>query len=271
MFSPLLGELRNGDRPDRKEIARHLQSAIAALPKGVEKIYARADSGFFCWHAVQAYQKAQVQFVIVARKTSRLLEQLYSADWKPSPKTDADQQCEFRYQPEGWGQAYRFVVLRYKKKEKSSPQREQYQLFDTPEYTDRVFVTDMDRAIELVIWFYSQRAGAENLINDDSAENCAGARAPSCFKVRKSSRTGRSRRRGLSFPDRGQVVFPGCAARAALKATLEKGPTERWIIGSNDLATIREPRADFRLPRLPAVATLRTFTPIQTATISSTW
>jgi hypothetical protein len=76
---------------------------------------------------------------------------------------------------------------------------------------------------------------------NDSAENWADARAPSCFKVQKSSRTARSRRHGLSFPDRGQVIFPGCAARAALKATLEKGLTERWIIGSNDVATIIEP------------------------------
>ena len=34
------------------------------------------------------------------------------------------------------------------------------------------------------------------------------------------------------------MIFPGCAARAALKASLAKDPTERWIIGSNDLATI---------------------------------
>ena len=128
------GELRNGDRPDGKQIARHLRSVIAALPKGIQKIFARADSGFYCWEAVQAYQKAKAHFIIVARKTSRLLEQLQTADWKPSPKTDADEQCEFRYQPEGWGQAYRFVALRYKKKEekKSPPEREQYQLFDTP-------------------------------------------------------------------------------------------------------------------------------------------
>ena len=69
-----------------------------------------------------------------------------------------------------------------------------------------------------------------------SAENCADARAPSCFKVQKSSRTARSRRHGLSFPDRGQAIFPGCAARAAWKASLEKIPTERWNTGSNDVA-----------------------------------
>jgi hypothetical protein len=33
-----------------------------------------------------------------------------------------------------------------------------------------------------------------------------------------------------------RVIFPGCAARAALKASLEKGLTERLIIGSNDAA-----------------------------------
>ena len=171
------GELRNGDRPDGKQSARHLRSVIAALPKGIQKIFARADSGFYGSEAVQAYQEAQAHFIIVARKTSRLLEQLQTADWKPSPKTDADEQCEFRYQPEGWGQAYRFVALRYKKKEeeKSPPEREQYQLFDTPEYTYRVFVTDLDRAIDLLVWFYSQRAGAENLIKE--ANNDAGLAA----------------------------------------------------------------------------------------------
>ncbi len=83
------GELRNGDRPDGKQIARHLHSVIAALPQGIEKIFARADSGFYCWQAVEAYQKAQVRFIMVARKTSRLLERLQTADWKPSSANSA--------------------------------------------------------------------------------------------------------------------------------------------------------------------------------------
>src|SRR6266700_57438 len=70
---------------------------------------------------------------------------------------------------------------------------------------------------------------------NDSAENWADARAPLCFKVQKPSRTARSRRHGLSFPARGQVIFPACAARAVLTATLGKGPTDGWIIGSNDV------------------------------------
>src|SRR5215472_15350685 len=169
------GELRNGDRPDGKQIARHLAGVFAALPACVRQIFARADSGFYCWQAVEAYEKGKAQFIIVARKTARLLEKLHRADWKPSPKTDADEQCEFWYRPDDWAKPYRFVALRYQKKEKPAEEREQYQLFDTPEYIYRVFVTNMTRPIDLLVWFYSGRAGAENLIKE--ANNDAGLAA----------------------------------------------------------------------------------------------
>ena len=171
------GELRNGDRPTGAQIARHLESVLASLPPAVNTIYARADSGFYCREAVEAYQSRGVQFIVSARKTSRLVEELKAADWKRSPRTDADGQCEFRYQPEGWGKACRFVALRYRKKphRKEAGEPEQYQLFDTPEYTYRVFVTNMKDAIDRLAWFYNQRAGAENLIKE--ANNDAGLAA----------------------------------------------------------------------------------------------
>ncbi len=171
------GELRNGDRPTGKQIASHLRTALRMLPAGIEKIFARADSGFYCWEAVEAYQKASCQFIVVARKTSRLVEQLQGADWKPSPKTDAEAQCEFHYQPDGWGEAFRFVALRYEKEpeEVEAGKAEQYQLFATSRYTYRVFVTNLDRPIDLAVWFYNQRAGAENLIKE--ANNDAGLAA----------------------------------------------------------------------------------------------
>jgi len=171
------GELRNGDRPTGAQIARHLESVFAGLPPSVESIYARADSGFYCAEAVEAYEKANVQFIISARKTSRLVDELKAADWKRSPQTDADGQCEFRYQPDGWSKAQRFIALRYQKKPQPRPagEPEQYQLFDTPEYSYRVFVTNMKDAVALLAWFYQQRAGAENLIKE--ANNDAGLAA----------------------------------------------------------------------------------------------
>ena len=162
----LMGELHNGDRPSGAQIARHLESAWAALPEGVETVYARADSGFYGGEAVEAYERRDCGFIISARKTARLVEELKAARWTGSPRTDADGQCEFRYQPQGWAKAYRFVALRYEKKPKPKKlgEPEQYQLFDTPEYSYRVLV-----------WFYNQRAGAENLIKE--ANNDAGLAA----------------------------------------------------------------------------------------------
>jgi hypothetical protein len=167
------GELRSGDRPTGKQIARHLEAVFAAVPQCVRQIYARADAGFYCWEAVQAYEKKNVFFIITASKTSRLREELEKARWKASPKTDADEQCEFQYQPDGWGKAYRFIALRYEKKDK--PGKEQYQLMETADYRYRVFVTNLEDELELLVLHYEQRAGAENLIKE--ANNDAGLAA----------------------------------------------------------------------------------------------
>jgi len=171
------GELRNGDRPSGKQIRDHLRNVQGALPPGVKQIYGRADSGFYCWDAVEAYEEFHARFVICARKTSRLVEELRQAEWKPSPKTDAGAECAFYYQPEGWSKPYRFVALRYEKTraEREAEESEQYQLFETSQYKYRVFVTDMSDPISFVVWFYSQRGGAENLIKE--ANNDAGLAA----------------------------------------------------------------------------------------------
>jgi hypothetical protein len=177
----IAGELRTGDRPTGRQIAQHLKEAFASLPQQVSTIYARADSGFYCWEAIEAYQQQGCRFIVSARKTPRLVELLKAAAWTGSPKTDADGQCEFHYQPEGWGQQYRFLALRYRKKPKVQDEAvpEQYQLFDTPEYCYRVFVTSMSDPLYWLVWFYNQRAGAENLIKE--ANNDAGLAAhPSC-------------------------------------------------------------------------------------------
>lgn len=65
------GCLHNGDKPSRETIARHLASVMETLPNTVEILRARADAGFSCWEAVQAYSDWNCEFVIVARQTER--------------------------------------------------------------------------------------------------------------------------------------------------------------------------------------------------------
>ena len=116
------------------------------------------------------------------------MEELQKAEWKPSKKTDADEECEFTYQPQGWAKPYRFLALRYDKaarekqdnkkkgnKKPDSSNAEQYQLFDTAPYEYRVFVTNMKGSVAQLTDFYRQRAAAENLIKE--ANNDAGLAA----------------------------------------------------------------------------------------------
>jgi len=121
------GELRNGDRPTGKQIGDHLRNVRAALPPGVKEIYGRADSGFYCWDAVEAYEEFDARFVISARKTSRLVEQLRQAAWKPSPQTDGDAECESAISRMGgrrntgsWPCAMRKRVRRWSRRRPSS-------------------------------------------------------------------------------------------------------------------------------------------------------
>jgi len=60
------GELRNGDRPTGKQIAKHLESVMTTVPKGVQVIYGRADCGFYCWEAVAAHRRRRTMQVLVS-------------------------------------------------------------------------------------------------------------------------------------------------------------------------------------------------------------
>ena len=73
------GELRKGERPTGKQIAAHLDHVFAVLPEGVQRCYARADSGLYCWDTVEAYEKHGCQFVLSAQKTPRLVAELKAA------------------------------------------------------------------------------------------------------------------------------------------------------------------------------------------------
>jgi len=68
--------LRNGDPPLGREIPAHLDAVAASLPPVVKRVYARADSGFYCREAIEAYEKKGRHYIVVARKTARLIEQL---------------------------------------------------------------------------------------------------------------------------------------------------------------------------------------------------
>ena len=125
----------------------------------------------------RVWEAAHVGLAAVTLDTDTTVHTLFGHQMGGRKSYNPKNKGKRSYQPEGWGAAYRFIALRYQKKPKTNDadQPEQYQLFDTPEYTYRVFVTNMNRPIDLLVWFYDQRAGAENLIKE--ANNDAGLAA----------------------------------------------------------------------------------------------
>ena len=69
------------------------------------------------------------------------------------------------------GQSIPLIALRFEKHpegDEEIAETVQYQLFATRQYIYRVFVTNMEEPIDKVVWFYNQRAGAENLIKESN-------------------------------------------------------------------------------------------------------
>jgi len=124
----------------------------------------------------RSVRRIDARFVICARKTARLVEELRQAQWKPSPKTDADVECE-SLSAGRMDKPYRFVALRKEKATRRTGSRgnRAIPVIRNQPIQYRVFVTDMSDPIYFVVWFYGQRGGAENLIKE--ANNDAGLAA----------------------------------------------------------------------------------------------
>ena len=97
------------------------------------------------------------------------MEELRQAEWKPSPKTDADAECEFRYQPDGWSKPYRFVALRYEKtREEMDAETERLCAAQVPGDTHRDLQVQSDysgqtfKHILVPIWLLSYDYGARH-------------------------------------------------------------------------------------------------------------
>jgi len=115
----LSGELRKGERPSGQQIAAHLEGVFAALPAGAERCYARADSGM----AMRRWKRMRSTDAGWWWRRRRRPAGWRSCKAHAGRARPADGQCEFRYQPEGWGKAYRLVALRYVKKPKPKKKR----------------------------------------------------------------------------------------------------------------------------------------------------
>lgn len=159
------GELRPGDAYTATGTVWLLRACFAKLPATVRQIRVRADVGFYNYKIVRAIEARRAKFVIVARLTpplKRLIPGLRYTEVRPGLAV-----AEGQYQPHGWPQPYRVVVVR-----KTLPEEETAQttLFTLGRYSYHAFVTNFRIRPLAVYRFYNDRAAVENIIKELKAD-----------------------------------------------------------------------------------------------------
>jgi hypothetical protein len=138
-----------------------LERAFAKLPEPIREVRVRADGAFFDHKIIEFIEEKGAFYAIVARLTHPLKNRLSGLRYRcVSPGVWA---AEFRYCPQGWPGARRFVVIRRPVPEEPSAQ---LHLFQMGGYSYQVLVTSLP-LIPLNLWrFYNQRARAELIIRE---------------------------------------------------------------------------------------------------------
>jgi hypothetical protein len=138
-----------------------LKRAFEKLPSSVREVRARADSAFYDREIVEYFKEKGVLYTIVARLTKPLKGRLGNVRFRRASREIFAGQ--FRYQPTGWKQAERFVVIR-----RPVPEEPNWQLslFQMKGYTYQVLVTNLSLTPYQVWRFYNDRAQAELIIRE---------------------------------------------------------------------------------------------------------
>lgn len=153
------GELRYGNAHTAEGVSDMLTTVLAILPSFVRTIRVRTDAGFYDGDFIQQLWDNSIEFAVVAHLTAPLKHKVPALKYfKVDPVYST---AEFRYQPHGWKQKYRFVVLREQLTEKRDAA---LTLFKIKAYAYHVVVTNLSLTPYGVFEFYENRSGIERTI-----------------------------------------------------------------------------------------------------------
>lgn len=132
------GELRSGDTHTATGTLELVQEVFEKLPVSVKTVVFRADKGFFDHKIVEVLEDRKTFYVIVSKATRPIKERLSSLNY--NSYSSALQSSEFQYQPHGWKQPHRFVVIRCPIPDEPN---NQLTFFMLGRYSYQIFVTNL--------------------------------------------------------------------------------------------------------------------------------
>jgi hypothetical protein len=164
----LMGKLRKGQTVSGKEAADFIKKIKNHLPGCVQQVLLRADGEFLSWPAIAACIEAGFDFIIANKGCEPPFD---SNSWYRPWKRKPFEYNSCLYQPTGWGEPCRFVVMRIPKEQAQKPgQAVQCVLFEDERYQYRIFCTNLAGPAHKVIREYDKRADVENLVGEAKRE-----------------------------------------------------------------------------------------------------
>jgi hypothetical protein len=157
----LCGDQRRGQTMKNEEVARQIRRFRGQLPDCVEQVRVHGDGEFIGWESVKACQE-QGFFYTFGNK--RCDPPFPEKGWYRHGDHEYNE-CE--YQPMGWEESSRFVVMRIRKEDRGD---RQLKLLESENYVYRAFATNETMRPHNVIGQYDPRADAENLIGEAQRE-----------------------------------------------------------------------------------------------------
>jgi hypothetical protein len=153
--------LRPGNTHSANGSVEFLKECLALLPKQVWKIIVRADSAFFSAAFAQTLEMLGCGYVIKV-KVRNWKKLCAGLPWQKARGEEGLWTAEFNYKMDGWSRPRRFVAVR-RLVGILTPETDGV-LFDIPEYSYGLWVTNLGLTPLKTEKFYNKRAVAENLI-----------------------------------------------------------------------------------------------------------
>ena len=157
----LCGTQRRGETISNEEVARQIRQFRKQLPECVKEIRVRGDGEFIGWESIKACLDEGFVFTF---GNKRCTPPFPTSGWYRHGEYEYNE-CD--YQPMGWEQPFRFVVMRIREDQRGD---RQLKLLESENYLYRVFVTNAKGRPHHVIDDYDQRADVENLIGEAQRE-----------------------------------------------------------------------------------------------------
>jgi len=155
----LFSHLRRGSAHTVRNVGWFLRETLKRVPAHLPKKL-RTDSGFYALTVVKFCEVHTITFSITADQTAPLrarINALPEAAWHDIEKHGVTQVAELRYQPTRWPRAYRYIVKRDLRLNKTGRSEFHYHAFVTNDETTK--------PIALAEW-HAQHANMENRIKE---------------------------------------------------------------------------------------------------------